>query len=166
MQESASDSGSSERHGTGLADDLDISSPWPPRAPQRHSQSVWENVPDRGYCAQELVGALERAVRCGEGDEAATTAAVKEALQVSIARGDRFLPHAFRRESGGPSYSRWELFTHPEGLFSAIVMVWGPGQGTALHDHGGLWCVECVYEVRPRIAMNCMILPFRYGFEL
>ena len=25
-------------------------------------------------------------------------------------------------------------------------MTWGPGQGTAMHDHGGLWCVEGVVE--------------------
>jgi predicted metal-dependent enzyme (double-stranded beta helix superfamily) len=25
-------------------------------------------------------------------------------------------------------------------------MVWDRGQGTALHDHGGTWCVECVYQ--------------------
>jgi predicted metal-dependent enzyme (double-stranded beta helix superfamily) len=27
-------------------------------------------------------------------------------------------------------------------------MVWGQGQGTALHDHAGIWCVECVYQGR------------------
>jgi predicted metal-dependent enzyme (double-stranded beta helix superfamily) len=26
------------------------------------------------------------------------------------------------------------------------VMTWGPGQGTAVHDHGGLWCVEGVVD--------------------
>ena len=25
-------------------------------------------------------------------------------------------------------------------------MTWGPGQGTPLHDHAGIWCVECVVE--------------------
>ena len=25
-------------------------------------------------------------------------------------------------------------------------MTWGPGQGTPVHDHGGLWCVEGVVE--------------------
>ena len=25
-------------------------------------------------------------------------------------------------------------------------MTWGPGQGTAVHDHGGLWCVEGVVD--------------------
>jgi predicted metal-dependent enzyme (double-stranded beta helix superfamily) len=27
-------------------------------------------------------------------------------------------------------------------------MTWGPGQGTPVHDHGGLWCVEGVVEGR------------------
>jgi predicted metal-dependent enzyme (double-stranded beta helix superfamily) len=25
-------------------------------------------------------------------------------------------------------------------------MTWGPGQKTALHDHAGIWCVECVVD--------------------
>jgi predicted metal-dependent enzyme (double-stranded beta helix superfamily) len=38
-------------------------------------------------------------------------------------------------------------------------MTWGPGQGTPVHDHGGLWCVEGVvngsiavtrYDVQPQ----------------
>ena len=33
-----------------------------------------------------------------------------------------------------------------EGRYTAVVMTWGPGQGTAMHDHGGLWCVEGVVE--------------------
>jgi predicted metal-dependent enzyme (double-stranded beta helix superfamily) len=38
------------------------------------------------------------------------------------------------------------LHRHPDGRYTAIVMTWGPGQHTALHDHGGLWCVEGVVE--------------------
>lgn len=30
--------------------------------------------------------------------------------------------------------------------YTAVVMTWGPGQGTPVHDHGGLWCVEGVVE--------------------
>ena len=25
-------------------------------------------------------------------------------------------------------------------------MIWGPGQGTPIHDHSGMWCVEAVLE--------------------
>ena len=43
-------------------------------------------------------------------------------------------------------YARRLLHRDPEGRYSAIVMTWGPGQGTAVHDHGGLWCVEGVVD--------------------
>ena len=31
-------------------------------------------------------------------------------------------------------------------------MVWDKGQGTPLHDHAGMWCVECVYRGRIRVT--------------
>jgi predicted metal-dependent enzyme (double-stranded beta helix superfamily) len=31
-------------------------------------------------------------------------------------------------------------------------MVWDKGQGTALHDHAGHWCVECVYRGRIQVV--------------
>ena len=31
-------------------------------------------------------------------------------------------------------------------------MTWGPGQGTPLHDHAGMWCVEGVLEGRIEVA--------------
>ena len=43
-------------------------------------------------------------------------------------------------------YARRLLHRDPRGRYSAIVMTWGPGQGTAVHDHGGLWCVEGVVD--------------------
>jgi predicted metal-dependent enzyme (double-stranded beta helix superfamily) len=33
-----------------------------------------------------------------------------------------------------------------------VVMTWGPGQKTALHDHAGIWCVECVVEGSMEVA--------------
>ncbi len=31
-------------------------------------------------------------------------------------------------------------------------MTWGPGQGTPLHDHAGIWCVEGVVEGKSGLA--------------
>jgi predicted metal-dependent enzyme (double-stranded beta helix superfamily) len=31
-------------------------------------------------------------------------------------------------------------------------MTWGPGQRTALHDHAGIWCVECVVDGQMEIT--------------
>ncbi|MFK5004321.1 hypothetical protein ACI4AP_27360, partial [Klebsiella pneumoniae] len=35
---------------------------------------------------------------------------------------------------------------------SIMAMVWGPGQGTPLHDHDGLWVVECVYRGKVKVT--------------
>ena len=44
------------------------------------------------------------------------------------------------------TYARRLLHRDPHGRYTAVVMTWGPGQGTALHDHAGIWCVECVVD--------------------
>ncbi len=33
-----------------------------------------------------------------------------------------------------------------------VVMTWAPGQKTALHDHAGIWCVECVVDGNMEVA--------------
>ena len=50
------------------------------------------------------------------------------------------------RQPRPDSYARRLLHRDPLGRYTAIVMTWGPGQGTPVHDHGGLWCVEGVVE--------------------
>ncbi|HKJ16816.1 MAG TPA: cysteine dioxygenase family protein [Xanthomonadales bacterium] len=42
-------------------------------------------------------------------------------------------------------YARRELYHCPKKGFSVIAMTWGPGQGTPIHDHSGMWCVEGVW---------------------
>lgn len=43
-------------------------------------------------------------------------------------------------------YARRELYRSPAHGYSIIAMTWGPAQGTPLHDHDGLWCVEGVWR--------------------
>ena len=49
-------------------------------------------------------------------------------------------------------YARRLLHLDPEGRYSVLVMVWGVGQGTPIHDHDGRWCVECVHAGRIRVT--------------
>ena len=49
-------------------------------------------------------------------------------------------------------YARRELYTSPEFGYSVIAMTWGPGQGTKIHDHSGMWCVEGVWRGRLEIT--------------
>jgi len=50
------------------------------------------------------------------------------------------------------SYARHLLHVDPAKRFSIVVMVWGPGQRTPIHDHGGMWCVEGVYRGAIRVT--------------
>nr|XP_061809037.1 3-mercaptopropionate dioxygenase-like [Nerophis lumbriciformis] len=43
-------------------------------------------------------------------------------------------------------YARRELYTSEEHGYSVIAMTWGVGQGTPIHDHCGMWCVEGVWH--------------------
>jgi len=71
--------------------------------------------------------------------------AVEEALMEAVQPGAPLLPPDLRRPDPD-HYARHLVHRDPQGRFSVIAMVWGPGQGTPIHDHGGLWCVECVMQ--------------------
>lgn len=43
-------------------------------------------------------------------------------------------------------YARREIYACPEHGTSVVAMTWAPGQGTPIHDHCGLWCVEGVWQ--------------------
>jgi predicted metal-dependent enzyme (double-stranded beta helix superfamily) len=86
------------------------------------------------------------------------------------------------------TYARRLFHRDPTGQYTVVVMTWGVGQRTALHDHAGIWCVECVvdgsmevsqydlvsersaafrFELRNRVVAGrgtagCLIPPFEY----
>jgi len=91
----------------------------------------------------ELIARLDRSVEAGSSQ--AITSAVKADLEHLLGAHTLSLPAAFTVPRPD-SYARRLLHRDPRGRYSAIVMTWGPGQGTAVHDHGGLWCVEGVVD--------------------
>jgi predicted metal-dependent enzyme (double-stranded beta helix superfamily) len=56
-----------------------------------------------------------------------------------------FLPECVFEPVEG-HYARRELYACPERGTSIVAMTWAPGQGTPIHDHCGLWCVEGVWQ--------------------
>ena len=76
---------------------------------------------------------------------AAIAQQVKTALQETLRCEGLALPDALRQPRPD-TYARRLLHRDPAGRYTAVVMTWGPGQGTALHDHAGMWCVECVVD--------------------
>ncbi len=91
----------------------------------------------------ELVRRLDGAVAAG--DIGRCTTEVKAALERLVGAGDALLPEAMLRPVAG-RYARRLLHRDSLGRYSVIVMVWDVGQGTPIHDHAGMWCVECVHR--------------------
>jgi predicted metal-dependent enzyme (double-stranded beta helix superfamily) len=75
----------------------------------------------------------------------AITHAVKDCLIELLGERRLHIPDAFKAPRA-ESYARRLLLENRELGYQAIVMVWGIGQGTMLHDHAGIWCVEGVVE--------------------
>lgn len=89
----------------------------------------------------ELVERLREAVRLG--DTRAITRRVQTHLTEVLSSGglgldaEYFAPCADR-------YARRLLHRDDDLGFTVVVMTWGPGQATPVHDHAGIWCVEGV----------------------
>ena len=110
------------------------------------SNSAAPNVaaPDVDFPGHDkLVAAIDAAVV--SGDEHAVTAALRNAMCGLIRDHDVKLPECVH-DPIVDHYARRELYRSPEHGYSVVAMTWGPGQGTPVHDHSGLWCVEGVWD--------------------
>jgi predicted metal-dependent enzyme (double-stranded beta helix superfamily) len=95
------------------------------------------------HSLDEIIGVVQKAVRLNS--QAETALAVKEGLERLISSDGIRLPHECQQ--GDPTkYARRLLYRDAERGFALIAMTWGPGQGTSLHDHAGIWCVEGVIQ--------------------
>ena len=91
----------------------------------------------------KVIRAIDEAV--AKGDQHAVTAALRGVLCSLIRDRDVCLPDCVH-EPVEDHYARRELYRSPEFGYSIVAMTWGPGQGTPIHDHCGLWCVEGVWD--------------------
>ncbi|MFI5386869.1 MAG: hypothetical protein ACHQ50_12210 [Fimbriimonadales bacterium] len=98
---------------------------------------------------EELVSLLDKAVE--EQETKGCCYAVKAALEHIVHSGEDFIDPYFLRPAPN-SYARRLLHSDPTGRYTALVMVWDKGQGTPLHDHDNMWCVECVYRGRIKVV--------------
>ena len=95
-----------------------------------------------------LIEQLRDAVRLG--DVQAIAERIKQTLESYIPAEGLRLPDRFL-QTKPDGYCRRLLHRDPELGFTAVVMTWGPGQRTGLHDHAGIWCVEGVLEGRMEV---------------
>ena len=90
-----------------------------------------------------LVAALDKAVVAG--DQHAVTAELRDTLCRMIRDRQLELPDCVF-EPITDHYARREIYRSATHGYSVVAMTWGPGQGTPVHDHSGLWCVEGVWD--------------------
>jgi predicted metal-dependent enzyme (double-stranded beta helix superfamily) len=97
----------------------------------------------------ELIQRLDAAVAAADSESRCQN--VKNVLIDVVKSGEEFILAPFLRPAPN-RYARRLLHRDPRGLYTIVVMVWDRGQGTPLHDHSGMWCVECVYRGRIRVT--------------
>jgi predicted metal-dependent enzyme (double-stranded beta helix superfamily) len=111
-----------------------------------------------------LIASLDAAVQLHDAD--AITRRIKHELERAIHRRAVALPDRFHqvRPEG---YARRLLHRNDLLGYTAVVMTWGPGQRTPLHDHGGIWCVEGVLEGRMDVTQYDLVeeSPSAFRFE-
>lgn len=106
-------------------------------------------TPAAGSAFETLREKLDAAVR--GSDAAGITQEVKAALQDALKRNALVVPPQLHR-TRPDTYARRLWYRDPDGRYTAVVMTWGPGQKTGLHDHAGIWCVECVVDGEMEVA--------------
>jgi predicted metal-dependent enzyme (double-stranded beta helix superfamily) len=90
----------------------------------------------------ELVALVDAATN--GNDVTRTVETIKTDLCGLLRTGRIELPPKLTRSVEG-HYARRLVHRDPERGWSIVVMTWGPGQRTPIHDHSGMWCVEGVW---------------------
>jgi predicted metal-dependent enzyme (double-stranded beta helix superfamily) len=109
-----------------------------------------------------LIDRIDDAVRLR--DPAAITQQVKCSLQDAIRARSVELPERFHRVRAD-GYARRLLHRNDDLGYTAVVMTWGPGQRTPLHDHAGIWCVEGVVQGRMDVTQYDLVEEAGAGYR-
>ncbi len=92
---------------------------------------------------EDLIRRLDAFVT--QGDVEQITGSIQALLAGAFRDGTFRLPERFMQPRSD-RYARRLLHRNDELGYTAVVMTWGPGQCTPLHDHAGIWCVEGVVD--------------------
>ena len=93
--------------------------------------------------SRKLIDAIDYAV--SQPDTAALTSSLRGSLCQFMSSGEVRLPDCVFVPCA-EHYARRELYRSEEHGYCVVAMTWAPGQGTPIHDHDGMWCVEGVWH--------------------
>ena len=103
---------------------------------------------------RSLINRLDVAVALHSRDAIAEQ--IKSDLSGLVRDRSLVLPEEFRKTKSD-CYARRLLHRDPGLRYTVVVMTWGPGQGTPLHDHAGTWCVEAVVEGQMEVTQYDLV---------
>lgn len=103
---------------------------------------------------RELVEAVDAAASLVEVE--VVTRTVQEALSHLAITGGIELSDDLRRPSTD-AYARRLIHQSHDPVYTVLAMIWGPEQGTPVHDHADLWCVEGVIEGRLEVRQYDLV---------
>lgn len=103
---------------------------------------------------ERLIAEIDQAVTAGTPESICKQ--VKSSLEIAMRAGEVTLKPSMVTPVGS-GYGRHLLHRDPDGRYTIVIMCWGPGQGTPIHDHSGMWCVECVVMGKIRVDSYQMI---------
>lgn len=90
---------------------------------------------------ERLIRRAQEVVR--SRDSKVITDGIKAELETLIKTGCICLPDECMKPVDG-GYARRLVYEDKDLGFVMVAMTWGVGQGTPIHDHAGIWCVEGV----------------------
>lgn len=104
--------------------------------------------------AESLIAALDEA--CSRASGEAVPLRVKDRLE-ELLRSDAIDLPATAQQPGKGAYGRHLLYASEEHGYHVVAMAWGASQGTPLHDHAGVWCVEGVWKGNMEVVQHELI---------
>jgi predicted metal-dependent enzyme (double-stranded beta helix superfamily) len=93
--------------------------------------------------SRTLIDTIDEAV--SKHSTPAITDSLRNSLCKLIRSNEVKLPACVFEANEG-HYARRELYCSEDHGYCVVAMTWGPGQGTLIHDHDGMWCVEGVWN--------------------
>ena len=97
----------------------------------------------------EIIRLVEEAL--GQRRTDSITAHLRAHLPAILQRHADRLPGSLL-QADPQRYRRIELHHCPIAGYQILAMVWGPGQGTGIHDHNDLWGIEAVIHGELQVA--------------
>lgn len=125
-----------------------------------YEESILSQLNCIGY--EALIAKLDEAA--GHDDPKVVTQMIKSSLEELIGSNQLKLPQETLEVLPG-GYGRRLIHHSEEFGYTAVAMTWGAEQGTPIHDHCNMWCVEAVWHGSIEVVQYDLLEQNEKGFH-